>query len=168
VLAAALPSHSIEMVARQNNVKFVHVPYKHAIYSLAAIVENLLDFTCNGLAGTMPLIWQGKVKAIAVIGKRRSTQLPDVPTIKEAGFGTVDDSSHYILVAPAKTPKRIVECLSRALSKALAEPKVQDALIKRGFDLRQSTPTEVDAMILEQYVQWGPFIKELNLGTLSR
>lgn len=158
------PSHlTVEMVARQNNVSFVHVPYKHAIYSLAAIADGSLDFTCNGLAGTMPSIWQGKVRAIAVIGARRSEQLPDVPTVKEAGFGTVDDSSHYILVAPARTPKPIVAILSTALSGALADPDVQQALIKRGFDLSRSTPADIDAMIREQSDRWGPFISELNL-----
>jgi tripartite-type tricarboxylate transporter receptor subunit TctC len=161
------PSHiTVEMIARQNNVEFVHVPYKHAIYSLAAIVEDTLDFTCNGLAGTMPLIRQGKLRAIALVGNNRSTQLPDVPTVKESGFGTVDDSSHYILVAPAQTPKSIIKRLSKALSKALAEFEVQEALIARGFDLSRSTPGEVDAMILDQYVRWGPFIKDLGIGRL--
>jgi tripartite-type tricarboxylate transporter receptor subunit TctC len=159
------PSHIItEYMGKLNGVKFVHVPYKNSLESLDDVMQKSLDFVCTGLSGrALPLIREGKMKPIAVIGNKRSSQLPDVPTVKEAGFGDVEEVSRYILVAPAKTPKPIIDRLSVALTSVLADQAVQKVYIERGFEIAHSTPAEVSAAIQHEYDFWGPVLKELNL-----
>jgi tripartite-type tricarboxylate transporter receptor subunit TctC len=158
------PSHLIvELIAKLNDVKFTHVPYTHAQYSSAAVLDNSVDFTCNGLVGMLPLIRDGKVRALAVTSARRSRVLPEVPTVNEAGFGDVDENSRHILLAPARTPTPVLDVLSTALTSVLEDPAIQDDFIKHGFDLDRVSPAQVITLIQKQHDLWGPFIKELNL-----
>jgi tripartite-type tricarboxylate transporter receptor subunit TctC len=157
------PSHLIvDLIAKLNDVKLTRVPYDFASLSIAAVMDGAVDFSCNGLVGTLPLIREGKVRAIAVTGAKRSVVLPNVPTVKEAGLGDIDENSRYILVAPAMTPKPIMERLSTALASALGDPKVQEIFVKQGFDLASASPAEVSALIQKQYDLWGPFIKNAH------
>jgi tripartite-type tricarboxylate transporter receptor subunit TctC len=151
-----------ELVAKANKVKFTHVPYKGASLVFTDLMGNFIDFSCIALAGPLALIRDGKLKALAVTTNNRSMLLPEVPTVKELGFGDVNESSRYILMAAAATPKPILDRLSKSLAKALADPAVQDIYVKGGFVVSRSTPDDVRAQIQEQY-GLGTFVKELNL-----
>lgn len=158
------PSHLIvELIAKVNGVSFTHVPFTHAEYSSAAVVDNSVDFTCNGLVGMLPLVNDRKVRPLAVTSAKRSRVLPDVPTVNEAGFGKIDENSRHIVLAPAKTPKPVVDVLSAALMKTVADPGVQAAFIKRGFDVAAVSGEQVNALIQGQYDIWGPFLQDLKL-----
>jgi tripartite-type tricarboxylate transporter receptor subunit TctC len=101
--------------------------------------------------------------AIVVAAAKRSPLLPDVPTVKELGLGDINDSLRYIMVAPAKTSKPIMEHLSATLAKVLAEPSVNEAYGRMGYEVITRSLAEVSAMIPEQHEFWGPIIKDLNL-----
>lgn len=154
------PSHLIvDLIAKLNDVKFTRVPYDFASGSIAAVGDGSVDFSCNGLAGVLPQIREGKLRALAVTGAARSVVLPDVPTVKESGSGDIDENSRYILVAPAAVPGPIMQRLSTALAHALADPVIKDTIIKKGFDPASASPAEVSALIRKQYDLWGPFLK---------
>jgi tripartite-type tricarboxylate transporter receptor subunit TctC len=159
------PSHLIpELMAKLNKVSFTHVPYKGLAPAITDLLGNFVAYVCaGGLAGVLPLIQEGKLRAIAVTTEKRFPMLPDVPTVKELGFGDIDEGLHYILLAPAMTPKPIMERLSATVAAALAEPSVKEAYGKLGFEVSTKPPAQVSAEIQEQYVFWGPIIKDLNL-----
>jgi tripartite-type tricarboxylate transporter receptor subunit TctC len=152
-----------ELIAKLNNVKFTHVPYKGSTPVSTDLLGNFIDFTCIALAGPLPLIQEGKLKAIAVATKKRSVLLPDVPTVKELGFGDIDEGSRYILLAPVMTPKPIVDQLRTTLQNILADPGIQKAFMNGGFEVDATTPDQVSAMMQEQFDLWGPFVNELKL-----
>jgi tripartite-type tricarboxylate transporter receptor subunit TctC len=162
---AGTPAHlDTEMIAKLNNVKMTHVPYKGASPAVADILGNFVTLMCTGLAGgTFSLIQDGKLRALAVTTAKRSLALPDVPTIKELGFGDIDDSSRYILLAPAMTPKPVLTRLSTALATVLSDAKLQEDYVKLGYEVSGTTPAEVSIQIQKEYDLWGPLVKELNL-----
>jgi tripartite-type tricarboxylate transporter receptor subunit TctC len=158
------PSHLIvQLIAQLNGVHFTRVPYDFASLSIAAVMDGSVDFSCNGLVGNLPLIREGKVRALAVTSAKRSVALPDVPTVNETGFGYIDENSRYVLVAPAGTPGAVMTRLSASLATVLADQTIQETLISKGFDLASAAPSEVSGLIQRQYEQWGPFIRDAGL-----
>lgn len=153
------PSHLIvDLLGKLNDVKLTRVPYDHATLALAAIMDGSVTFSCNGIAGVLAPVKEGKLRPIAITSAHRSVHVPDVPTVKELGFGDVDESVVFMLVAPALTPKPIVDRLSSALKTAVADPSVQAAYIKRGFDLGHIPAADVGLLIQKQHDLWGPFL----------
>jgi tripartite-type tricarboxylate transporter receptor subunit TctC len=158
------PSHLIvELIGKRNNVKFTHVPYKGAAPAVNDVLGNFLSFLCTSFSNLVTLIKQEKLRALAIAAKARSPLLPDVPTIKDAGFGDIVDGTTYILLAPSKTPKPIIGRLAAAMRAALAEPSVKKAYNNLAYDVITRSPAQLTAEIKEQYDLWGPIIKELNL-----
>ena len=158
------PSHLIvEKIGRINGVSFVHDVQNHAIYSIAGVSEGGIDFSCDGLAGTLASIRSGKVRPLAVTSATRSPALPEVPTINEAGFGPLDETSRYILVAPAGTPASDIERLTAALDHALDDPAVTKTFRDAGLGIRHLSAAEILRMLREQYDRWGPFIRSIGL-----
>jgi tripartite-type tricarboxylate transporter receptor subunit TctC len=162
---AGTPSHlDAELIAKLNNVKMTHVPYKGAAPAIADIMGGFVDFICTALAGSVSaLIQDGKLNAIAVTTEKRSKLLSDIPTVKELGFGDIDDSSRYVVLAPALTPKPDIDRISMALKSILRDPSLRDHYAKAGYEVSQTNPTEVAHQIKQQYDLWGPLIRELNL-----
>jgi tripartite-type tricarboxylate transporter receptor subunit TctC len=160
------PSHLVvELLGRLNDVKFVHVPYKGAAPAMTDLLGNFIEFTCQTLSPALPLIREGKLRAIAVTTEKRSPMLPDVPTVKELGFGNIDEALRYILLAPAATPRPILDRLSTILATILAEPSVKEAFGKAGYEAMTKSPAEVSGQIQAQYEIWGPIVRELNLNS---
>jgi tripartite-type tricarboxylate transporter receptor subunit TctC len=151
-----------ELIAKANGVKFTHVPYKGAAPLMTDVTGNFVNFSCQPIAGPLQLIKDGMVKAIAVTTAKRSVLVPDVPTVKELGFGDINESARYILMAPAKTPQPILDRLSTALANALSDPAISEVYVKGGFEVSHSTPDDVRAQIQQQY-SLGAFVKELGL-----
>jgi tripartite-type tricarboxylate transporter receptor subunit TctC len=152
-----------ELIAKLNNVSFTHVPYKGSTPVATDLVGNFIDFTCIALAGPLPLIQDGKLKAIAIATNKRSILLPDVATVKELGYGDIDEASRYILLAPAMTPRPILDRLRTTLQDILSDPTIQKAFNNGGFEVKPTTPDQVSAMMHEQYDLWGPFVNALKL-----
>jgi tripartite-type tricarboxylate transporter receptor subunit TctC len=152
-----------ELLFKLNGIKVPHVPYKGAAPAVNDLLGNFINFIAVAVTPVLPLVKDGKVRALAVTSAKRSVLLPDVPTIKELGLGDINESGRYILLAPGGTPKLIVARLSKALVLALAEPAVKDGYLTRGFEISGTTPDEVRAQIQQQYELWGPLVKEMNL-----
>jgi tripartite-type tricarboxylate transporter receptor subunit TctC len=158
------PSHLVvELIGRRNNVKFAHVPYKGAQGAMNDLLGNFIDFVCTAISGSMQFTQQNQLRSIAMVSHNRSAALPDVPTVKELGFGDIDDWSRYVIFAPSKTPKPIIDRLSTVLAAALADPAVKEAYAKMSYQPITMTPAQVTALVHEQFDLWGPIVKDLNL-----
>ena len=107
----------------------------------------------------MPQIKAGRVRAIAITGKKRSALLPDLPTIAESGLPDYDVSAWYGLLAPAGTPRPIIETVQQQVRKALQSPAVQQQIAEQGSEAVGSTPEQFGAFIASEIRKWGAAVK---------
>jgi tripartite-type tricarboxylate transporter receptor subunit TctC len=119
-------------------------------------------FSNNALPLT-PLVKSGKIKAIAVSGEKRLRSLPDVPTFTQAGLPGYEVKSWQGLLAPAKTPKAIIDKLSQEIGRILQTHDVSETLINMGADPFVSTPQEFAALIKRDLVRYAKLIKDANI-----
>ncbi|MCD9121104.1 MULTISPECIES: tripartite tricarboxylate transporter substrate binding protein [Cupriavidus] len=124
------------------NTPLIHVPYKGSGPALNDLLAGQLDFMADSRSTTLPLIRDGRLRALAVTGGRRVADLPDVPTVAEAGVPNFDVTTWLGIVAPAGTPAPIVQRLHAAFAGALKQPSVQARLAELGTGIKASTPAE--------------------------
>ena len=105
----------------------------------------------------------GKIRAIATTGPKRAALLPDVPTVAESGYPGYEAMNWYAYVAPAKTPKDIVERLNRELVKALNDPAAAELLNKQGLEPSPSSPAELARYMEREYETWGKVVKQAGI-----
>jgi tripartite-type tricarboxylate transporter receptor subunit TctC len=147
-----------EMVKLMGGVDMLHVPYKGSAPVIADMLGGQIDMAFINVAGILPQIQQGKVRPIAVSTLKRSSIMPDLPTVAETlpGF---EVNSWYGLMAPAGTPKDIVTLLYRETAKILHMPDVIERLKQNGLDPVGSTPDEYAAKIHEDLERWAKIVK---------
>jgi tripartite-type tricarboxylate transporter receptor subunit TctC len=110
-----------------------------------------------------PHVKSGKLRALAVAGPKRSPQLPDVPTLKEAGVEGVDVQQWYGLFAPAKTPKPVIEKLNKALVQVLNDKEIIKRIEDHGADVESSTPEQLAALVKSELVKWKSVVQKAKL-----
>jgi tripartite-type tricarboxylate transporter receptor subunit TctC len=125
----------------------VHVPFKGGIEALTDVMTGRVDFMSVGVSSAIPFIREGKLLALGVATRKRSSALPDVPTTIEAGFPDSDYTYWNGLLVPAKTPRAIVDRLHAETQKVLRLPAVIEKLKPLGVEPMPLTPREFDAMI---------------------
>jgi tripartite-type tricarboxylate transporter receptor subunit TctC len=156
----------MELMAQSAGIELVHVPYRGSNETVAGMLGGDIHATFNGVSNFVQLLAADKLRALAVATDQRSSQLPNVPTIKEATDGqlaNVDTGSWFGLFAPAGTPANIVEQVQKDVAAVLADPKVRQAMEDRGFIPVGSTPAEFGDTIKKDAVQWQKVIKEGNI-----
>jgi len=158
------PQHlATEKIARLNKTQLTHVPYKGSATATADLLAGVLDFGSLSLSSVLTLIQEGQLRALAVISDKRTKMLPDVPTIKEAGFGDVSGTIRFFLAAPAGTPPATVQKLSGDLQSVVKDQDVQNEFLKRGYEITLADPKEVETMVREQRDTWLSVIRDMNL-----
>ena len=156
---------SAERFRLSAGVQARHVPFKGGVEAMTEVIVGRIDFFFVGLAAALPNIQDGKLAALAVNSATRSSVLPEVPTIRQAGFNDAEYPMWLGLFLPAKTPREIVDKLHRETLKALQEPKVRDRLAKLGVDPMIMTPTEFDAHVGKQIAADAALVKAAGLKT---
>src|SRR5712675_790149 len=151
----------IALAGIQNDT--VHVPYKGGAPAVMATMANEAQFYFGPIAGMVPFIEAGSVRALAISGDARSPLLPDVPTMAEAGFPQYKAVSWFGLLAPAGTPAAIVDQLSVAVAEAVASPEVVTGLRAQGIEPKSSRPAEFAAFIAEQLDLHRKLVDEAGL-----
>jgi len=127
------------------------------------LLGGVLDSAFAPVAVSLPLIQGGKLKAIAVSGPYRVPQLPDVKTMSEQGVN-FDVAAYYAFVAPAGTPKSIVDRLNKEINAILSTPETAEKLTNLGFSkLPVKTPEEFDATIKSDFKIWGDIVRKGNI-----
>lgn len=128
------------------NFDGTHVPFRGGLEALTEVMTDRVDFMFGGTSSSLPFIKEGKLVALAVSSAKRSPSMPDVPTTVEEGFANSDYNFWNGLLAPAKTPRSIIDHLHAEVTKVLALPDIQQKLNAQGVEPSPLTPTEMDAM----------------------
>lgn len=157
------PHLGAELFQRAADVKITHVPYKGGAESLTAIVSGQVTGAIETPPSVIAQMKTGKIRPIAVAGPRRLEQLPDVPTMSEAGVKDAEVLSWFGLVAPAKTPPEIIDALYKETAKILKEPEVVQKLASLGTRADGSSPAAFDRFIKSERSKWDRIIKQANI-----
>jgi len=148
-----------ELFKQLAGVQMTHVPYKGSSAALPDLMSGQVDVMFDNAPSVMPHIKGGKLKAIAVTSSKRSPALPNVPTIAESGLPAFEASSWFGVLAPAGTPKDIVDKLSQAIVKSLQTAEIKDRLASQGADAVGNTPEQFVAHIKSEIDKWAKVVK---------
>ena len=148
-----------ELFKQLAGVSMTHVPYKGSSAALPDVMSGQVNVMFDNAPSVIPQIKGGKLKAIAVTSSKRSPALPNVPTIMESGVAGFEASSWFGVLAPAGTPKDIVDKLSQAISKALQSTEMKDRLAAQGADAVGNTPEQFAAHIKTEIDKWAKVVK---------
>ena len=140
-------------------VDMVHVPYKGSAPAVTDLLGNQIAIMFDNMPSVIPHVRSGKLRAIAITTAKRSPELPDVPTIAEAGVPGYEAMSWFGLLAPAATPAPVLAKLSGALAKVLANPEVKKKIVDQGGEPVNETPAQFAAFIQSESVKWGKVVK---------
>jgi len=154
---------SAERFRLSAGVTAVHVPFKGGVEMMTEVIAGRIDFAFVALGAAVRQIREGKLTALAVNGAGRSTALPEVPTLREAGFSDADYPMWLGVFLPARTPREIVDKLHRETLKALQEPKVKDRLATLGVDPMVLTPAEFGALVDKDTAMNAALVKAIGL-----
>ena len=152
-----------ELFVNQAGIVAPHVPYRGSAPALNDLMGNHVQLMFDSMITAMPLVEGGKLRALAVTGKTRSPQLPDVPTLAESGLPDYEATGWTGIVVPAKTPPEIVAKLNAAIVQALKSPELVQAFAKQAAEPVGSTPTEFADFIRKETDKWGKIIREAGI-----
>ena len=158
-----LPHLTGELFKQITGTQIVHVPYKGGGPALVAVVAGDTQFTFDTLATSLQLVENGKLRALAVAGRTRLAELPNVPTMGEAGFPTLATGAWTALLAPRDTPPAIIAKLNAATNAALHAEPMKGTLAKLGAEPRGGTPEALAEHIQNELKKWTPIVQTLNL-----
>jgi tripartite-type tricarboxylate transporter receptor subunit TctC len=148
-----------ELFAFMAGIKLTHIPYKGSAPALTDLLGGHVAIYFSSLPPAIGLVQDGKVRALAVTGPERSKIFPDLPTVAEAALPGYAAVLHYGIVAPAGTPKPIVDKLATALRVAIASPDVQQRIAADGAEVMGMTPEEYAADIDREETKWSDIVR---------
>ena len=152
-----------ELFKSMAGVDLVHIPYKGSAPALTDLLSGNVTVMFDLLPSSLPYIQAGKLRALAVTSARRSTLLPDVPTLAESGLTGYEVNSWFGVLAPAGTPVAIVNKLNAALGDILRAPDVREQMAKLGAEPLFTTPDEFSKVIGKDLETWAPIVGNLGL-----
>ena len=144
-------------------VKIVHIPYKGGGPAFVDLVAGQVQCAFNNAINVLPHYKTGKLKALAISGETRSTDMPQVPTFPEGGLPGFDVRNWFGIVVPAGTPKPIIEKLSAEAAKIMAMSDVKEKFASQGVEPFYSNPERFAALMKSDYVTYGKVIKTANI-----
>lgn len=146
-------------------IKMWHVPYAGDAAAMQALISGEVDIYTTTVALMRQHVQAGRVRGLAILGKDavRDSEVPDVPTVTEAGFPEFDVDSWYSIVVPAKTPQAAIAELNKAANDALKTPEVAAQLSKFGVVPTGGTPQDLQKLIDDNRARWVPAIRKLNI-----
>lgn len=153
-----------ELFVYQAKVDAPHVPYKGSAPALNDLMGGHVQLMFDSMITALPLVEGGKLRALAVTGKKRSPSLPDVPTLAESGLPDYEATGWTGIVVPAKTPPEIVAKLNSAIVQALKSPELQQAFEKQAAEPVGSTPEAFAAFIRKETDKWGATIRAAGIS----
>ncbi len=148
-----------ELFKAEAKIDIIHVPYKGAAPALQDVIAGHVQMMFATASSVVPHIRDGKVRPLGVAALKRTTVLPDIPTIDELGIKNFDATTWHGLVAPARTPREIIATLNRALAATLDDAAVKTSLAALGVDVIGGTPEEFAAYIKSEIPKWTAIIK---------
>lgn len=157
------PHLSGELFKQKFALDMVHVPFPGAAQAISSAIAGHTPIAFTALPPALANIQDGKLRALAVLAVKRSAEIPDVPTMREAGYPDQEADTLTGVVAPAATPKEIIDLLQREIAKAVADPTVKQRLLKLGFEPVANKPEEFGARIKSEIAKWGKVVHDAHL-----
>jgi tripartite-type tricarboxylate transporter receptor subunit TctC len=158
-----LPHLTGELFKSTAGISVVHVPYRGGAPSIADVVGGQVQMTFEGTSVLLPLIRDGKLRALAITSPVRIAALPDVPTMAESGYPSFTFTAWTALLAPAGTPADIVARLNRGINEGLGSAELREPLARLSSEPIGGTPQAVTRQIENDTLKWAPVVKALGL-----
>lgn len=144
--------------------KMVHVPYKGGAPAMLDLIGGRVQVVFSSAPTAVPQVRAGKIRGLAVTTAKRSTALPDLPTVAETGLPGFEADNWYGFVTVANTPRPIINRLSAEVARALKAPDVTEMLFKRGLEVSTSTPEQFGAYLKSEFDKWAKVIKDAGIS----
>ena len=141
----------------------IHVPYKSGSAATTDLLAGNVTLMFEQMYSAMPNIKAGKLKALAITSKKRSSEIPNVPTFAEAGYPKVEVLNWQGLIAPKGTPKAIIDKLNQSVNKILKDQKIRDAIIAQSNEVGGGTSAEFASLIQSESKKWAEVIHNANI-----
>ena len=148
-----------ELLRGQTGVEIQHVPYRGQADALTAVMRGDVAFAFVAIPGTLQLVTDGRLRAIAVTSKERSNLVPDVATVAQAGFPDFEVLAWYSLAAPARTPSDVIGVLEKNIVQLMAEPETREWLRAQGLESNVRTGEAFTNYLHSETAKWGPIIR---------
>ncbi|WP_458765546.1 tripartite tricarboxylate transporter substrate binding protein [Cupriavidus basilensis] len=148
-----------ELLSSMAGVKMTHIPYSGSAPAMADVMAGNAQLVMDLMFSALPQVNGGKLRAIAITGAKRSPLLPNVPTVAESGVPGFETLAWNGLMAPANTPKPIIDKLNAEIHKALDAPEMKERLRARGFEPSPGTPEQFGALIRSEIDRWAKVVK---------
>ncbi|QQB36029.1 tripartite tricarboxylate transporter substrate binding protein [Achromobacter deleyi] len=158
------PHLSAELFKQRAGIGGTHVPYKGAGPAVAALLGQQFTFMIDNLPSSMPYIQSGKLRALAVTSARRLAELPDVPTMVEAGVPDMVVTAWFGLVAPAGTPAAVIDALYAATRDVVRSPDIAERFRAMGGQAGGNTPAEFAAFIDQERARWKQIVDTAGIA----
>jgi tripartite-type tricarboxylate transporter receptor subunit TctC len=153
-----------ELLSSMARIKLVHVPYKGTGQAMVDLVAGQVQMQFPSMPAAIQYVQTGRLRMIAQTGKQRSAAAPDIPTMEEAGVPGFVVSSGFGLMAPAGTPRAIIDRLHSALGRALNDPRVKENLAKQGAEVVASTPDEYGEFNRAEIAKWIKVVAQAGIA----
>jgi tripartite-type tricarboxylate transporter receptor subunit TctC len=153
----------MEVLSKMTDIKMNNVSYRGTAPAMTDVVGGVVDMMLTGPPSAKAMSEGGKLKILAAASPKRLALMPEVPTMIEAGVPGYEMGSWFGLLAPAATPKPVVERLSQELRKAVADPKFAERMGTQGLQPVGSTPEKMLSMMQADHKKWGDFIRSANI-----
>jgi tripartite-type tricarboxylate transporter receptor subunit TctC len=161
--AGTLPHLTAELFKSLSGTEITHVPYKGGGPALADVVAGQVPITFDTIGTSLGFIRDGRLRALALVGPKRVTELPDVPAMPELGYPTLVTGAWTALLAPKATPAEIVSRLNAAVNEALKQPSMAETFTRLGAEARGGPPDALAAVIAADTAKWKPIVTALGL-----
>jgi tripartite-type tricarboxylate transporter receptor subunit TctC len=148
-----------ELFKLRTGTFIVHIPYKGTAPSMTALIAGEVDLSFANIPSIQGHLKSGRLRALAATAARRDPQLPEVPTMKEAGVEGVEVVVWYGVLAPAGTPRDIVQTLANGIMRATRDPEVRRRMLEQGAEPVGSTPEEFAKLLREEVARWAEVVK---------
>jgi len=152
-----------ELFKNTAGINVIVVPYKGNSPAVTAVISGEVSLSFGNVAQSVPQVKAGRLRAIAVASLQRSAVMPDVPTVAESGLPGFEGGAWYGLLAPAATPRAIVDRLNVELLRILKSPDIQQRLRNEAYNIIADTPDQFASAIRAELAKWAPIVKQAGL-----
>jgi len=152
-----------EYASSKMGFKVTHVPFAGSAPAITSMMGGNVDIMFDALPSSMQQARSGRIVPLAILDQARFPQLPEVPTLKEAGFGDAEASAWFGVVAPARTPAAVVDELNRGINEALKKPELVEKLRNIGAVPMPGSPEVFARFIADERARWNPLVKQLGV-----
>jgi tripartite-type tricarboxylate transporter receptor subunit TctC len=154
---------SAELFMQNAGIQMIHVPYKSGSAGLTDLMAGNVDMMFDQMYSAVPSIKADKLRAIAITSKKRSPLFPNLPSFAELGYPKVEVLNWQGFIAPAGTPKPIIDILNKATNEALRDPQLRELMLSQGNEIGGGTPADFAALIKSESAKWSAVVKAGNI-----